>query len=608
MATPLVWYDASTLGGNVGDTVSTMTNTGSWGAGASTAGDLSVPTGVPGGVTGPTITTVNGNKALKFTQNAPTTSYQRLVSSGLDVSGFQLSGDKTYFLVAQYDPSGNDKGRIFSSTYTNNNGGSTLGGNNWLLGHHSNKACIAYTAKMIPETYLNGVEAADEYASGEFQTNRYIYCLTQDTSGALVISTMYVGDSTKIVFKGILAAPLLSNANTPLNLSIGGGSTILPTAELSDCIFCEARVYEGVLDQPSIATIMGSLRTKWGITALLAPPTALSLTGAISIANDTYTGTTAINPAKVSGTLSLNTTNVDPTKPVTFSFSYPTAYTTKNAGPQVVSVPFALTDTDNYTLTAAPTAAAVIDAKSVTYDTSALVPATKGYDSTKTVAVTGAVTVVGKVGADNLTASISTQEFATAAVGTNKIVNVTVALGGSDATNYAAPPPAIIALANTAAITAANLPVTGLNAQSKVADGTTALTISGTPTVAPFSSDISNVTVTSYAAAFPSPAVGCYDISGSVTLGGAAAPNYTGSLTFTNVCITAAGVPETPRTPIPDRYAEHGNSNIIDDYKANAFIVRVQQAPSADAPPNKPMTAGEYIAGKKAMSAARFIR
>ncbi len=228
--------------------------------------------------------------------------------------------------------------------------------------------------------------------------------------------------------------------------------------------------------------------------------------------------------------------------------------------------------------------------------------ADKTYDTTPTATTTGNPSAAGLLGTDGVIAAMKdgATNFVdgagnpTSAAGTHSLAGV-VKLVGAKAANYTPQESSALVLSAQKTIAKAELPVSGLTAQSKVADGTTTLKTTGLATVTPFAGD--TVSVSDYSAVFPSAAVGCYNITGSVTLGGPSAGNYTGTLTFSNVCITAA-----QRAPIPVRNAVHGNAAIMNDRYANAAQY------STPVGYRKPLSQTELLKQKNGINATRFIR
>ncbi|SMC41892.1 beta strand repeat-containing protein, partial [Sporomusa malonica] len=126
------------------------------------------------------------------------------------------------------------------------------------------------------------------------------------------------------------------------------------------------------------------------------------------------------------------------------------------------------TDAGNYTLTANTTAD--VTAKIITVG--GLTAGSRVYDGTTAAAVSG--TLDGVISSDTVTLSSGT--FDTKNVGTGKTVTVASGnLSGADAGNYT------LTTANTTAdVTAKTITVSGLTADSRVYDGTTAAAVSGT--------------------------------------------------------------------------------------------------------------------------------
>src|SRR5207237_907482 len=99
----------------------------------------------------------------------------------------------------------------------------------------------------------------------------------------------------------------------------------------------------------------------------------------------------------------------------------------------------------------------------------------KAYDGNTTATLNTSVAVLnGLVGADSVTVSGGTGTFADKNVGTGKAVTVSgITLGGTSAGNYTLTQPARL----TANITVKTITVTGISANNKVYDGTTAATL-----------------------------------------------------------------------------------------------------------------------------------
>lgn len=133
-------------------------------------------------------------------------------------------------------------------------------------------------------------------------------------------------------------------------------------------------------------------------------------------------------------------------------------------------------DAPNYKL--APVAPTTADITPRPITASGLAARNKVYDGTTSATFNGTATVVPIAG-DNLSvAGTPIGAFADKEIGTNKPVTVSgLSLAGADAANYLLQP--ITGL--SASITSALITISGLTANDKVYDGTTAVTITGTP-------------------------------------------------------------------------------------------------------------------------------
>ncbi|EJL85290.1 hypothetical protein PMI15_01904, partial [Polaromonas sp. CF318] len=171
----------------------------------------------------------------------------------------------------------------------------------------------------------------------------------------------------------------------------------------------------------------------------------------------------------------------------------------------------------------------------------------KVYDTTTTATLNGTASITA-LGADVVAlGGTGSGRFADKNAGNGKAVTVTgYTLSGTDAGNYVIAQPAGV----TANITQATLAVTGVNAQNKVFDGTTAATLGGTAAVTALAGDV--VSVSGGSGAFADPNVGngkAVTVTG-FTLGGADAGNYAvvqpAGLTASITPLPAAPVPTSP--------------------------------------------------------------
>ncbi|WP_457279479.1 beta strand repeat-containing protein [Polaromonas sp. P5_D5] len=181
----------------------------------------------------------------------------------------------------------------------------------------------------------------------------------------------------------------------------------------------------------------------------------------------------------------------------------------------------------------------------------------KVYDTTTNVTLNGTAGVTA-LGGDVVTVGgTGSGAFANKNVGNGKVVTVTgYTLGGADAGNYTVVQPTGV----TANITPASLAVTGVNAQNKVFDGTTAATLGGTAAVAALVGDV--VSVSGGSGAFANANVGNakpVTVTG-YTLGGVDAANYT---VVQPTGLTASITP-LPVTAVPARAGTLGRGGADD--------------------------------------------
>ena len=211
---------------------------------------------------------------------------------------------------------------------------------------------------------------------------------------------------------------------------------------------------------------------------------------------------------------------------------------------RTLTVTFTPTDTVHYTVA---TASVSMTVQQRALTVTRITAASKAYDGTTASTLTGTPTLSGLIGSDSVTVSgTATGVFLTKTVGNNKPLTVSgLSLGGADAGNYTLTQPTL-----TANITPAALAITGLTANSKVYDGTTAVTLTGTPTL---SGLIGNDSVTVNGTAtgvFLTKAVGNnkpVTVSG-LSLGGADAGNYTPTQLHLTANITPAALAITGLT------------------------------------------------------------
>ncbi len=217
------------------------------------------------------------------------------------------------------------------------------------------------------------------------------------------------------------------------------------------------------------------------------------------------------------------------------------------------------TDAANYTLTLPTGLTADITPASIAAVTG-ITAQNKGYDGTTTATLdTASASYTGKISGDVLTVAAAQGQFADKAAGNRKPVSISgIRLGGADAGNYV--------LADDTATTQADITpasiaaVTGITAQNKEHDGTTAANLDSSSAgfTGQFTGDV--LTVASASGQFVDSAVGSgktVNISG-IRLGGADAGNY---VLMNDTATALADItattppnpnPESPIVPTPD--------------------------------------------------------
>ncbi len=268
-----------------------------------------------------------------------------------------------------------------------------------------------------------------------------------------------------------------------------------------------------------------------GLTADIAAKT-LSLAGVPVAASRVYNGTltTTVSGATLSGVVAGDAVTLGG------------LFADKNAGTgKAVTLALSGTSAGNYSIVQPGGITADITARALTI---AAAGVSKVYDAGTNATVT--LTSSGKLAADILTAAYTSASYLDKNAGTAKTINVSgITLSGADAANYTYNTTAT----TTANITKRNLAVTGVTANSKVYDGTTAAALSGA-TITPLGTDV--VTLGGGSGVFNNKNVGtgkAVTVSGYTITGGADAGNYnllqptglTGSIT--KLALTLSGAP-----------------------------------------------------------------
>ena len=254
-----------------------------------------------------------------------------------------------------------------------------------------------------------------------------------------------------------------------------------------------------------------------GLTASITPA-QLAITG-LTADNKVYDGTTS---ATLSGTAQVTALGSDS---VTLEGAGTGTFASKNVGTEAVTVSgFTLSgaDSSNYTLLEPTGLSATITPASLTI--TGLTANNKVYDATTNATLSGTATVTPLAGDIVTIDGTGTGTFASKDVGTGIAVTVSgFTLGGTNASDYTLEQPTGL----TASITPAPLAITGLTANSKVYDATTAATLSGTAAVTPFTGDSVTVGGTG-TGTFASKDVGTQAVAVSgFTLTGTNADDYT---------------------------------------------------------------------------------
>jgi hypothetical protein len=177
----------------------------------------------------------------------------------------------------------------------------------------------------------------------------------------------------------------------------------------------------------------------------------------------------------------------------------------------------------------------------LTITTTGAVASNKAYDTTAAATITGAV-AVGAIVSDGI-AITGGGTFDSANIGTAKPVTAALTLTGSNTSSYILTQPTGL----TADVTAVALTITGITANSKVFDGNTTATLSGTAALSGvLPADLANVVLGGTPVAnFASSAVGtaiAVNVSG-YTISGTASGNYTLTQPVLSADITSSPFP-----------------------------------------------------------------
>ncbi|WP_221031769.1 beta strand repeat-containing protein [Actomonas aquatica] len=356
------------------------------------------------------------------------------------------------------------------------------------------------------------------------------YTLTQPTTAADITPAPLTVTGVTAVDKTYDGSTDATLGGSAVLVGIIGSDTVNPVTTGAAGTFANANVGTGKTVTVTGITLSGS---QAGNYAVVQPTTTADITAApltvtgVTATTKTYDGSTDATldtgSAALDGAVSGDDVGLD-TSAATGAFADANIGTAKSV--TVSGITLTGTTATNYALTQ-PTPTADITAAELTV--TGVTAANKVYDGNNTATLdTDSAALVGVVGSEDVTLdkTAAAGAFADANVATGKDVTVSgLALAGTATGNYTLTQPA-----TTADITAAELGLTGLVAEDKVYDATTAATIdySALGYTGIVGSDDVSLDQVSVTATFADKAVGtakAVTLSGS-TLTGAAAGNY----------------------------------------------------------------------------------
>jgi hypothetical protein len=415
----------------------------------------------------------------------------------------------------------------------------------------------AATATFADKNVANGktVTIAGITIGGTDAAN---YSLTQPTTSANItaktITVTGISANNRIYDASTAATALLVKNSAALS-GVESGDTVNLNHNSATATFADKNV--GTSKTITIAgiTISGTDAANYSLTqpSTSADVTAKELTvSGITANNRTYNASTNVTSQLVLGSAAL--VGKQGSDVVTLSTGSATASVAdKNIGVgktvTIAGLSISGTDVGNYTLTQ-PTTTLSIIAKGITV--TGITANNRVYDaSTAATAllVKGAAALSGVESGDVVTLdhSAATATFATKTVDTSKVVSLSgITISGTDANNYSLTQPT-----TSANITAKELTVTGITANNRIYNATTAATALLIKTSAALSGVEANDTVTlnhnSATATFPDKNIGTnktITIAG-ITISGTDANNYSLTQPTTSANITAKTITVT---------------------------------------------------------------
>ena len=420
----------------------------------------------------------------------------------------------------------------------------------------STTADITARALVVSATGLSKVYDGTTVATVTLSDNRVAGdSLTTSYTGAAFVNA-YVGTAKSISVSGIA----IGGADAPnytANASASASANIT-AATLTGEVSVNNKVYDGTtaatIATRTLYSVVGSdnvtltggtanFANKNTGTAKTVTATGLSLSGTAA-GNYQLASTSATTTANITvRSLSVSAAGVNKaydgtsTATVTLSDNRVTgdslttsysgaSFANKNAGTakpiSISGITVSGTDAGNYSANSTASTTADISARALSVTATG---SNKVYDGTTSATVTLAD---NRLTGDSVSPSYTSASFASKNVGNAKSIAVSgISLTGADAANYSANTTAT----TTADISTKRLTVSGVTADNKAYDGTTAATLSTNDVAfdAVIGADVVGLVTNGYTATFASPEIGtniAVTVSG-LTLGGSDTTNYT---------------------------------------------------------------------------------